>query len=516
MQSSVVVVGAGPSGLMLALELAVRGVSVSIFEKRSERSQESRALVLQARSLEFLDNLGVVEDFLRAGRVGVGLELWARGAKRVSMDFSDIGADDTRFPYVLFQSQAETERLLEEALSRHGVRVERGLELVDFDPGQDDVKIDVRRGDVVERHVARYLVGCDGAHSAVRKRLGLSFDGDRYPQGFLLGDVRLDWPLPKDKLVVCIEREGLLAHFPLTAEASRVIVNPMGDVTLDERPAGSEALSLEELQSAVTRVSPVPAKLSDPKWLARFHLHHRGVKRYRVGRVFLVGDAAHIHSPAGGQGMNTGLQDAANLGWKLAQALKSPRGESERLLESYHEERWPVGQKLLSTTDRMFVTTTSPKLSLRLLRLYGLPLLLNLATRRRSVRKRAFRFISQLAVRYRASGILPMEVRGADRGPAPGERAPDVNRLHERLRGPGHDFVVFGGDEAAWREVFRKLEQRFQPQLAEPLRFHAVPAVAPYGSGAYLVRPDGHIAARAAEARESTFVAALQRLVTAA
>ncbi|HRI52169.1 MAG TPA: FAD-dependent monooxygenase, partial [Pseudomonadota bacterium] len=427
----VLISGAGPTGLMLAGQLVARGIRCRIIDKAAVRSPHSRALVVQPRTLELLDQMGLTEALIAEGQPTPQVAVYLNHRRVVELDISDTGLTDTAYPFLLFVSQVETERVLERYLTEHGVQVERPLELVSFKSDAGKVTAQLQHGDGRKETVqAAYLIGCDGAHSAVRKGLGLKFEGEAYEQDFVLADVDIDWPIGHQQLTISLGDDGVFVVFPMKGErAYRIIAARAGAPKAD---AGEP--TLEELQALAAARSPVPLTLSCPRWLARFRLHHRAVERYSAGRGFVAGDAAHIHSPAGGQGMNTGIQDAANLAWKLALVL---RGEApESLLDSYNDERWPVGQALLRTTDRMFsVGTTRNRLLIGARNL--LVPLAGKVMQSRTLRQRMFRFVGQLGIAYPTSRIVDERLDGADRrfrqAPGKGERAPVVLHGGEAL-----------------------------------------------------------------------------------
>ncbi len=483
-ETDVLIIGAGPTGLALALELATRGVACRIVDKLAERSDKSRAFVVHARTLELLDRHGLADELVARGRTTLAGEIVVEGHKRADIVLADIGVEDTRFPFLLFLSQVETERVLERAFAATGGQVERPAELVALAQDGAGVRARLRRGDAEDEVTARWVVGCDGAHSFVRKAAGLSFAGAPYEQNFMLADVAIDWAEPP-RLRALLMRSGLMMMIPFPGDLYRLVCAG-GPTTGDP--------TLADFQALFDEASPYAGRLHDPAWLARFRLHHRGVAHYRVGRLFVAGDAAHIHSPAGGQGMNTGIQDAINLGWKLAMVV---RGEApEALLDSYDAERLPVGRRLLEVTDRMFgvlATSSRPLLALRnLLVPFLAPALL--ASRHR--REKAFRFVSQLAIRYRKSPIVAPDREAWAEGPGPGERACDApfgdGTLLAALRDGDHRLLVFGADA-------------FHAPLPPWVRPLIVPAEARvlwrrYGmtaAGLYLLRPDRHVAFRA-------------------
>jgi 2-polyprenyl-6-methoxyphenol hydroxylase-like FAD-dependent oxidoreductase len=527
----VLVVGAGPTGLVMAAELAVRGIGCRIVDETPVRSERSRALVVHARSLELLQKMGVADKLLARGRRTIKATPFVGRRPAANLEFGDIGVDDTPYPFLLFVSQAETERVLEDHLKGLGVKVERPVELLTFTQDAEGVSARLRHGEDREETVrARYIVGADGAHSAVRKTLGLSFEGAPYPQDFVLADTEIDWAGDKDRLYFFLSHEGLLAVFPLGRPSTYRLI-----ATRTEEPSPDAGdPTLEELQQLATELSPLSMTLRDPNWLARFRLHHRGVGSYRAGRAFVAGDAAHIHSPVGGQGMNTGIQDAYNLAWKLALVVEGRAPDS--LLDSYHEERHPIGQRLLRTTDRMFSVVATRNPLLITLRNFLLPRVLPRVMGRRFLRARAFRFVSQLGIKYPDSPIVGEELRDADRafrrGPAAGHRAPDGAlrlagdgssvSLFSLMRGTSHHLLLFGDRGSAadgrdtsdteLRDLVGEYEDLFEPHLIfarEPARVRSETPVyvdesglvheryGMKGAGCYLIRPDGYVAFRA-------------------
>jgi len=512
MDTDVLVAGAGPTGLMLALELARRGIRVRIVDKLAAPSPTSRALVVHARTLELFQNLGIEREFLRVGLQTIGLSAYVEGRHITDVEFGDIGASATPFPFVLFVSQAETERILEQALRQRGVSVERAVALSAFSHDASGVTATLESADGRRETLrCRYLGGCDGAHSVVRHGLGLNFAGAAYAQDFVLADVRVDWALARDRLMLFLGRRGLMAVFPMPEGVLRLIVAvPQGfsDVT--------QPLTLAETQKLARHFSATDVTLSDPVWLARFHLHHRGVERYGVGRVFVAGDAAHIHSPAGGQGMNTGIQDAANLAWKLALVINAQA--TSRVLDSYSHERWPIGRVLLKRTDRFFEVMATGNAFTVSLRNLLVPRLLPLLARYRWLRKRVFRFISQLGIHYRESPVVRERGRWHG-GPHAGERAPDAEcrrgadtkTLFDAMRGPEHHLLVFTGTSTtadSWQQLAsampfpcRAIVIRRDAATRNDLTDSAGAAYKLYGvadaGGVYLVRPDGYVGVRA-------------------
>lgn len=496
MMTDVLIVGAGPTGLMMACLLHRSGISFKIIDRQIDRAKESRALVVHAKSMELFQNLGLDQDFLRQGKKSIGLGLFVDGKQKAKIDFGDIGIEGTPFPYLLFISQSQTEQILIDHLEKNGVKIERQTELVSFtqdSTGVDCVLKNVQGGE--EKIRCKYLLGCDGAHSKVRQGLNLDFSGGSYEQNFALADVKIDWPYEKDRLMIFMTLDGIFAHFPLNDQVSRLIIT---QTTAPKDPRSEPDLA--EIQELSEKFTKIPLKVSDPIWLARFHLHHRGVDKYRVGRCFVAGDAAHIHSPVGGQGMNTGLQDAANLAWKLALVLQNVA--PEKILDTYHDERHRIGQVLLKTTDRFFALAVTKNKFLAKLRNLFLPILAKLFLSRISGRKRVFRFVSQLAIRYH-NNFLTHEMisdEGFRNGPEPGCRAPDgkldARTLFEAFKNNKIHVVVFMASEVTMDPRFQHFQTSFMDVHSVKTQPGNKILYQRYGiirEGVYIIRPDGYI-----------------------
>ncbi len=518
--------GAGPTGLTLASQLARFNVRFRIIDKAHDRAHESRALAVQARSLEVLQCLGLGEMLASRGRTTTRLMLHVDRHEPVTIDLGNIGRADTRFPYILFVSQSDTEAVLSEHLVSKRITIERSVELVNFQDDEDSCLCLLRHADGREERIrALYVVGCDGAHSTVRKGAGIPFEGGAYPQEFALGDVEADGLLPVDAIHAFGAGRGFAMFFPLGKPTTwRVMTMEAGGapdrVIGDHVEVTTHELSPADLQQMVTDPTYGSVTLRNAAWLTRFRLHHRQAAQYQKGRIFLAGDAAHIHSPVGAQGMNTGIQDAWNLGWKLALVA---RGRADnRLIDTYNDERWPVGRTLLRATDRLFsafARSLSGSQAITWLRRVLVRGVVAPALRHPRLRALGFHFVSQLGIHYRTSPLVTEGDPPLGRGPRAGDRLPDapvrragvLTYLQQELCGPYLHLLLCGPVNIWDKRQLTDLTQASRGLIeithltrddaAEALVDIDGQALARLGienSGQYLVRADGHVGFRCA------------------
>jgi 2-polyprenyl-6-methoxyphenol hydroxylase-like FAD-dependent oxidoreductase len=485
--TDVLIVGAGPTGLVLALWLTQLGVRVRILDKTAEPGTTSRALAVQARTLELYGQIGLADAIIERGRRMIAANLWVAGKKAARAVFGDMGAGLSPFPYALIFPQDEHERLLIDRLAAAGVLVERQTELLGFEETTTCVLARVKRldGDP-EVCEAAYIAGCDGAHSVVREVLSIGFPGGAYDHLFYVADVEASGTTMNGELHVALDRTDFLVVFPLQGEGRARLIGTVREEAAQQH----ENLSWNDVSNRVIQWIRIDVKRLN--WFSTYHVHHRVAAHFRKGRAFLVGDAAHIHSPVGGQGMNTGIGDAVNLAWKLAAVFKGRADAS--LLDSYEPERIAFARRLVATTDRAFTGVTSSGAMARLIRLRIVPLLMPLFFASKAVPRFLFRTVSQTAVNYRGSGLSEGRagtVHGGDRLPwvkaklngfdkdnfAPltslnwqvhvyGDVSPDIPGLCDHRKLPLHVFP--------WRSEMSRAG----------LRRNAV----------YLVRPDGYVA----------------------
>ena len=460
--TQVIIVGAGPTGLALANELALAGIDTRIVERREHEPNLTRAFAVHARTLELLDARGLAEEVISRGVRVAGVQ----GLPGVTLDLSQLSS---RYPMLAVVPQSGTEAVLETSAERHGVRIERGTEVVGLDQDATGVRLRIATGSGERVDSARYVVACDGAHSRVRELLGVGFTGQQYATHIILADVALTDP-PGEVLFGRTNRQGLVLVVPFGGGLFRLII---WDRRRDAVPLG-QPVTEAEVRDAMERIAGSGLGLTSIRWSTRFLSERRQAERYRVQRVFLAGDAAHVHSPLGAQGMNTGIQDAMNLGWKLASVLRGHA--SEALLDSYQAERHPVGAQVLAMTDgfnRLVLGRSAAGARLRALAMRAI------------VRFRPARM--QLLGRLSGIGIHYRHHRGEH--PLVGQRAPDLptasGRLYELLRagrfvlltGPRCDVSTASESLSDWADLLI---------VASHDRSRAPDLI--------LVRPDGYVA----------------------
>jgi 2-polyprenyl-6-methoxyphenol hydroxylase-like FAD-dependent oxidoreductase len=399
----IIVVGAGPVGLTAAGELARRGVPVRIIDQREAPTDQSRAIVVHSRSLEMFERIGVVDEIIAAGVRTDAMEMHADGKLIIRIELSLV---DSHYPYSVTLAQTETERILTGALSGHGVSVERGVTLTALEQDAEGVRVTLRHPDGHDEvATCPWLVGADGAHSDVRHQVGSALAGSFKGERFLMGDVHAAHSLdPHTMLTFFSPHDGPLLAFPMKGDRMRLIA---------QIPVTAEAPATQEwLQQVIDERSDSKITIHDALWLTKFDVRHAQVPQYRVGRVFLAGDAAHVHSPAGGQGMNTGMQDAFNLGWKLARVSRSGSAGGSVLLDSYHAERHPVGAKVIEFTTALTRAATVTNPIVQKLRNHAV----HAATALAPVRTAMADKTEEVALSYRGSPIVVASTTGGKRG----------------------------------------------------------------------------------------------------
>ena len=540
--SPILIVGAGTTGLAMACELARHGAPVRIIDKQSGINPHCRACSVHARTLEIFHDFGIVDEILTQGHKVLGMSQYANGERFMHSSGGEI---DSPYPFSINLEQCKTESALERLLGTYGIEVERETELVAISGRPDAVSATIRRGASSEEVVETpWLIGCDGAHSRVRHLNHIHFPGKEDLHQYCLADVLIDGALAHDEIHSFMTDRGLIFFFPLPN--ARWLV--AADLPTQHDPV-KEQPSLDDVRAIADERGPAGIRISDPHWLAYFRINYRAARHYRHERIFLAGDAVHIHSPMGGQGMNTGIQDAYNLAWKLA-LVHLGRAPAD-LLESYEKERRPVAEDVLATTkmltDRFEAfSNLSPEQRQRMYVNMVVP---------PEVAKRMARHLEQLDLNYTKSPICHQREGshfGKTRltaGPRPGEEAPDAkpllydNRLtslFELMRGPKHTLLLFPGvahESKSWQrlgELAESVESRLDNLII--IYFAAIEASSVpsdpkfdgrlildperslhYRYGAeteclYVVRPDGYVGYRSEPATASALHEYLGRI----
>ena len=471
----VLIVGAGPVGMTLASELARYGVGVRIVDKAPHRTDKSKALVLWSRTLELLDRAGGSAAFIDAGYKVTAVNIAATDGKLIGR--VSIETIKSPHPYALMLPQSETERLLEERLTQLGVAVEREVEVYGFSSIANGVEVTMRHTDGREETVrADWLAGADGAHSVVRHSLGVPFAGETLDSDWMLADVHMrGYPFPDSEASVYWHQDGAFVIFPIAPGRYRVLADL--PPTPGEHPPTP---TLEAAQSVITRRGPPGLVAFDPIWLAGFRINGRKVASYCHGRVFLLGDAAHVHSPAGGQGMNTGMQDAFNLGWKLAMVVNETC--DQHLLDSYSPERSAVGDDVLKSAARLTtIGTLRNHLVQDIRNLVG-----HIALGFSPVKQAFADTMSETSIGYPATPLNGPALRAH---PKPGERVMPVAGEPPAGSGPAPRFALFAAQTPAATGLVARHPSLVDASIRSPLG----------AGGLWLVRPDGHVACSASD-----------------
>jgi 2-polyprenyl-6-methoxyphenol hydroxylase-like FAD-dependent oxidoreductase len=413
LDSEVLIIGAGPTGLVLALWLTKLGVKVRIIDKTADAGTTSRALAVQARTLELYRQLDLAEAVVERGHKVPAVNLWVKGKPKARLSFETIGSNLTPYSFLQIFPQDEHERLLIARLEELGVLVERRTELIGFTDAGERVTARLRGPEGHEEIcTASYIAGCDGARSVVRETMGTGFPGGTYRQVFYVADVEAAGPAIDGELHVDLDEADFLAVFPLAGKGRARLIGTVSD----ERADRADTLKFEDVSDRA--INHLKVKVDKVNWLSTYHVHRRVTAHFQKGRAFLLGDAAHIHSPAGGQGMNTGIGDAINLAWKLAAVLagRAP----DKLLDSYEAERIGFARRLVATTDRVFSFVTAEGRMADIVRTRVAPVLIPMIAQFKVVREYLFRTVSQISLNYRGGPLskgVAGNVHGGDRLP---------------------------------------------------------------------------------------------------
>ncbi|WP_367374842.1 FAD-dependent monooxygenase [Pseudomonas lini] len=482
-RSDVLIIGAGPTGLVLALWLSKLGIAVRIIDKTSTPGTTSRALAVQARTLELYSQLDLSDAVVQNGHKVAAANFWVKGEPVARLPLSTIGEGLTPYAFLEIYPQDEHERLLIERLEAFGITVERDTELQSFEETGDGITARLRLPDGQQQTCqACYLAGCDGARSIVRKTLDTGFPGGTYQQIFYVADVQARGPTFNGELHVDLDEADFLAIFPLSDEGRARLIGTVRD----ERADRAETLQFEDVSSRA--IENLKLQIDQVNWFSTYRVHHRVADHFRTGRAFLLGDAAHVHSPAGGQGMNTGIGDAINLAWKLATVLSG--GATPKLLDSYETERIAFARRLVATTDRVFSFVTADGPIADLVRMRVAPFLIPKMISLEPVREFMFRTVSQTTLNYRGMPLsegVAGHVHGGDRLPWAHDGEGDN---FESLKNPTWQVHVYG--ETSDEMIAWCTEHHLPLQV-----FDWRPVFETVGlarNGFYLLRPDTYVA----------------------
>ena len=499
-KTDVVIIGAGPTGLALACQLTRYGIDFVIIDKNPGVTAYSKALGVHARTLEIYEQLDLAQKAVSLGTVAGKVRLLEKGEILGEVELSNIGQGLSPYPYMLVLEQSKNEQLMYEWLQSQGRDVLWQTELEDFAQDNTSVTAHVKNGSGESQTIeGRYLVGCDGPKSPVRHELGLAFEGSTFARLFYVADVRIDWKFSHDGLHVCLAPHGVVAFFPMPGEKRFRIVGAF--------PEGHERdeseILYEEIEARIKEEAQLELDITRVDWFSTYKVHTRHVENFSSGRCFLAGDSAHIHTPAGGQGMNTGIQDAYNLAWKLALVLK--HSARETLLDTYNEERLPNAKRLTATTDRMFNLAAGKDWFVALIRTTVFPPMAKYILSIETVRKKFFILISQIGIRYRDGSLSIHRDNSSPGGDADfdvkaGDRMPyflvDGKSIYDRLRAPKFHLITFTDEKSGYDSSGPGVIAKF----ANLIDHYVIPVcpqvIAIFGSNKpfnILLRPDNYI-----------------------
>ena len=494
MKTDVVIVGAGPTGLALACQFVRYSVNFVVIEKNPGVTPYSKAIGVQARTLELYEQLGIAREAVDLGAIGAKGRFLVAGEVRGEVDFSSLGEGLSPYPFVLMLEQSKNERLLYNYLRNHGKDVLWNTELQSFDQNEIGVTVQARQsGGTTQVIEARYLVACDGAKSPVRKALNLQFAGSTFERMFFVADAQVDWQLSHDALHVCLAKESFVVFFPLKGNQRYRIVG----VFPEEFAKEEGDILYEEIEQRIKQEAKLDLDVHDVEWFSTYKVHTRHVAKFSLGRCFLAGDSAHVHSPAGAQGMNTGIQDSYNLAWKMALVLRG--AADEKLLDTYNEERLENAKNLLQTTDRMFQLVASPEWYVSFIRMNVFPQIAKYLLSFDAVKHFIFPIVSQIGINYRHSSLSDHKDDEEFKVKA-GDRMPyfmfDGKSVFDLLHEPKFHWLVFSIQQDDVHEL-RKIVAGKYGDLVDvqslPLSPEASDAFGHEDSFAVLLRPDNYI-----------------------
>lgn len=491
METEVIIIGAGPTGLALACQLTRYGVDFIIVDKKEGVTSYSKALGVHARTLEIYEQMGLAQPAIEQGSITGRVRLLESGKQLGEVDLSKMGAGLSQYPYLLIFEQSRNEQLLYEWLQQKGRTVSWNTELETFSQDASGVTATVKRDGESSVIQGKYLVGCDGPKSAVRHGLGLSFEGSTFERIFYVADVRLGNDFDHESLYACIAPYGVVAFFPMPGEKRWRIIGAFPEgLNKDEKE-----IDYEQIEARIREEAKIDLDITRVDWFSTYKVHTRHVDHFSSGRCFVAGDSAHIHTPAGGQGMNTGIQDGYNLAWKLGMVLK--HGANPALLDTYDEERLPIAEFLTKTTDRMFNLAAGTDWFVNLIRTTIFPPAAKFILSIDAIREKFFVLISQVGITYRDNSL---SAHGEDRNleVQAGDRMPyfliEGKSVYDRLREPRFHLVEFSDGSSGNREGLNPEFADLVDRTIVPLYPHIAEVFDYKQSFSVLVRPDNYIA----------------------
>jgi 2-polyprenyl-6-methoxyphenol hydroxylase-like FAD-dependent oxidoreductase len=481
-ETEVLIAGAGPTGLVLALWLVRQGVHVRIVDRSAGPGTSSRAMAVQARTLELYRQLDLVDEIVAGGLRNPAINLWVKGERRARLSFRDAGRELTPYPFVLIYPQDRHERVLVRRLEEAGVKVERNTELLGFDQDADGVVARLRGPGGESLCRAAWLAGCDGAHSIGRHQLGTGFEGGTYQHTFYVADVAVSGPAANGEIHLSVEDGDFAGLFAYDERGNARLIGAVRDTEVRE----GHTLAFEDVRQRA--IASLGLKIGQVNWFSTYRVHHRVTGHYRSGRVLLLGDAAHVHSPAGGQGMNTGIGDAINVAWKLAHVLQGRAPHT--LVDSYETERKAFARKLVETTDRVFSFVIAEGGFADFVRTRIAPLFASAAYGIEPVRAFLFRVLSQTGIQYPDSTLSAGSagpVHGGDRLPWTGYDGPDNHAPLSAIAWQVHVYGSARPELETWCAHRRIALHRYDWS-------DACQAAGLTRDAVYLIRPDTYVA----------------------
>ncbi len=462
----VLIVGAGPVGLFCANELIRHGLSCRIIDKKEGLSEHSKALGIHIRTLDVLEDCGFIKEVEQQGHQVEGVLFKSKGKTLVNATFKGVEANRH---YLIDLPQNKTEAIFNQSLQGKDIHVEWDTELTHLSQSPNEVTVTLKKpNNKIELLNANWLIACDGAHSTVRHQVGAEFKGSAYKQEWWLADLLVDWKVPDNRMAIFISKNGPLACFPMGDKRYRLVMTAKPNSITDP--------SLDDIKNEFQLRSSDKATLSNPYWLSQFSIHHRQIQQYRYDRVFFAGDAAHIHSPMGGQGLNTGIQDAYNLIWKLA--LVEKKKAKPELLDSYHAERFPVGHDVLKKTDamtRMILLSNPIAISAR-------NAFIGFITSFRGVKNTLAKDIAELAISYAKSPIVYQS--GGSKKLKAGDFFPNFQltdsttqqpaMTNNMVQGTQHHLFLFSGTKGKDNDDLVSLAKTMEDRYKDSIRVHLV------------------------------------------